>query len=81
VANYFAGFSALFVLRKKEPQLPRPFKVWGYPWTTLIFLAGSFVFLIGDIFGDPLNALFALIFVIISVPAFLWIRKFNTSAL
>ena len=79
VANYFAGFSALFILRKKEPQLPRPFKTWGYPWTTLIFLIGSFIFLIGDIIGDPLNALFALAYVILSIPAFIWIRKLNLS--
>ena len=79
VANYFAGFSALFILRKKEPDLPRPFKAWGYPWTTLIFLIGSLVFLIGDIIGDPLNAFFALLYVIISIPAFFWIKRLNVS--
>ncbi len=77
VANYFAGFSALFVLRKKEPDIPRPFKVWGYPWTTMVFLIGSFIFLIGDIIGDPLNSLFALIYVILSYPAFLYVKKIN----
>ena len=79
VANYFAGFSALFVLRKKEPDLERPFKVWGYPWTTLIFLIGSLVFLIGDIIGDPLNAFFALIYIILSIPAFFWVKRLNRS--
>ena len=77
VANYFAGFSSLFILRKKEPGLPRPFKAWGYPWTTLIFLTGSLIFLIGDVIGDPLNALFALIYVALSYPAFRLIKKLN----
>lgn len=30
---------AVFVLRKREPELPRPYKVWGYPWTPILFLA------------------------------------------
>lgn len=80
VANYFAGFSALFMLRKKEPEMERPFKAWGYPWTTLIFLIGSLVFLIGDIIGDPLNASFALIYIVLSIPAYFWIKKLNTTS-
>ncbi|HEY4949467.1 MAG TPA: amino acid permease, partial [Candidatus Acidoferrales bacterium] len=30
---------ALILLRLKEPGLPRPYRVWGYPWTPLIFLS------------------------------------------
>ena len=29
----------LFILRKKAPDLPRPYKVWGYPYTPLLYLA------------------------------------------
>ena len=32
---------ALFRLRRKEPSLSRPYRAWGYPWTTLIFLAAA----------------------------------------
>jgi APA family basic amino acid/polyamine antiporter len=28
----------LFVLRRREPSLPRPYQVWGYPVTPLVFL-------------------------------------------
>ena len=34
-----ATVAAVFVLRKREPDLPRPYKVWGYPWTPILFLA------------------------------------------
>lgn len=80
VVNYFAGFSSLFVLRKKEPGLERPFKAWGYPWATSVFLIGSLVFLIGDIIGDPLNALFALLFVVLTIPAFFLVKRLNAPA-
>ena len=29
---------AVFVLRKREPELPRPYRVWAYPWTPMLFL-------------------------------------------
>jgi len=77
VANYFLGFSSLVHLRKKEPDLQRPFKTWGYPVTTLIFLVGSLLFLIGDIFGDPVNALFAFIFIVVTFPAYKLVARIN----
>ncbi len=79
VLNYFTGFSSLIYLRKIEPELKRPFKTWGYPATTMIFLMGSFIFLIGDIFGDPLSALFALIFVAITYPAYKLVMRSSQS--
>jgi len=30
--------AAVLILRKKEPELVRPYKVWGYPFTPLIFI-------------------------------------------
>jgi APA family basic amino acid/polyamine antiporter len=31
--------SCVIVLRIRRPEMPRPFKAWGYPWTPLAFLA------------------------------------------
>jgi APA family basic amino acid/polyamine antiporter len=33
--------AGVFVLRWRQPNLPRPYKAWGYPVTPLIFLAIS----------------------------------------
>jgi len=46
VANYTLSYTSLFVLRKREPDMPRPYRAWGYPWTTAIALAASAAFLI-----------------------------------
>src|SRR5437899_4698001 len=32
---------ALIRLRRKEPALPRSYRVWGYPWTPLLFGAAA----------------------------------------
>ena len=44
---YGSGFISLFVLRFREPDLPRPFRAWGYPWTTLAVVVLSGVFVAG----------------------------------
>ena len=31
VANYTLSFIAVFVLRRREPDKPRPYRAWGYP--------------------------------------------------
>jgi APA family basic amino acid/polyamine antiporter len=46
VANYTLSYTSLFVLRKREPDMPRPYRAWGYPWTTAIALAASAMFLL-----------------------------------
>src|SRR4030095_4003323 len=46
VANYTLSYTSLFVLRCREPDMPRPYRAWGYPWTTAVALVASAVFLI-----------------------------------
>ncbi len=79
VINYLAGFSSLFYLRKKEPKLKRPYKTFGYPWTPILFLAGAVTFFIGDIFSEPMNAVFAIAYLLLSYPAFKLINKLNSN--
>jgi APA family basic amino acid/polyamine antiporter len=70
VANYTLTYTSLFVLRKKEPQMDRPYRAWGYPWTTAIALGGSVLFLVGSIATDRDNAPLALGMLVLSYPVF-----------
>jgi len=70
VANYTLTYTSLFVLRKKEPQMDRPYRAWGYPWTTAIALGGSVLFLIGSIATDRDNVPLALGMLVLSYPVF-----------
>lgn len=36
---YALAVAAVFVLRRKRPDLSRPYRTWGYPWTPALFLA------------------------------------------
>jgi len=59
-ANYVVCCLALVVLRRREPDRPRPFRAWGYPWSAALVLAGAAAFLAGAAAGDTINAAGAL---------------------
>jgi len=71
VANYAMAYISVIVLRRREPDLPRPYRVWGYPWTTLIVLLGSVTFLIGAVISDKRHSLWALLILAASYPLYL----------
>lgn len=45
--------AGVFVLRRREPDIPRPYRTWGYPWPPLIFLAVSGWSLTFMLFNQP----------------------------
>jgi basic amino acid/polyamine antiporter, APA family len=70
VANYTLSYWSVFVLRKKEPSMPRPYRAWGYPYTTALALIGSILFLVGSIVTDRHNAPLALLLLVASYPIY-----------
>jgi len=78
VANYALSFIALFVLRAREPNAPRPFKAWGHPITTAIAIVASIAFLIGAVIGDPRNSIWAVALLAVSFPIYRLIRREQT---
>ncbi len=63
----------LMVLRRRRPDLPRPYRMWGYPVTPLLFLAVAAWFLINTLITRPAPALAGLAFIVSGVPVyFLW---------
>lgn len=55
-----SGIAALLLLRRQQPELPRPFRCWGYPFTPLLVGAVSLAFLVGALLTDTSNSLLAL---------------------
>ncbi|MGC1483911.1 MAG: APC family permease [Candidatus Acidiferrum sp.] len=70
VANYTLSYTSLFLPRKKEPEMARPYRAWGYPWTTGIALVASAIFLVGSILTDQKNAPWALAMLVLSYPVY-----------
>jgi basic amino acid/polyamine antiporter, APA family len=66
VAVYLSGFTSLLVLRRTRPELPRPYKAWWYPWSTLAVCFASAAFLVGSVLGDLRHSLFTAILIFLS---------------
>jgi APA family basic amino acid/polyamine antiporter len=75
VANYTLSFISVFVLRRREPDKERPYRAWGYPWTTALALIGSILFLVGAIASDTRNSIYALALLAVSYPVFRFVRS------
>jgi APA family basic amino acid/polyamine antiporter len=74
---YLSGFAALIVLRRREPDLERPYRAWGYPWTTTVVIVGALAFLAAAIVADSLNALYTIALILISYPAYLYVKRLS----
>jgi APA family basic amino acid/polyamine antiporter len=61
VANYTLSFAAVFALRRRAPDAPRPYRAWGHPLTTALALAASVAFLVGAVLVDRRNSIYALV--------------------
>ena len=75
VVNYALTFSTVFVLRRRQPDAPRPFRVPGYPWVPGIALAGSLGFIVAALMGDFSNSLVAVALVAVSWPVYRLFRR------
>jgi APA family basic amino acid/polyamine antiporter len=82
VANYTLSFVSVFVLRRREPEKERPYRAWGYPWTTALALIGSVLFLVGaiaaDIAGRTRYSIYALGLLLVSYPLFRFMKLLGT---
>jgi APA family basic amino acid/polyamine antiporter len=52
---YAAGAYGVFVLRRKEPGTPRPYKVPGYPVLPWVFIVFAITFLVLTVYQDITN--------------------------
>jgi APA family basic amino acid/polyamine antiporter len=92
---YVANASAVIVLRRREPDAPRPFKVPGYPFVPVAFILFGVVYLVltlcNDVtayraakaLGQPalLNSVLGLSLVFLGTPVYLYYqrRKFRAA--
>jgi APA family basic amino acid/polyamine antiporter len=72
-------------LRKKLPNQPRPYKIWGYPVVPILFIAFSAFYLITTVYNDVnnylhhrqpvINSLLGLVITGLGLPLYFYYRK------
>ena len=68
--------ASLFILRLKEPYLERPYRVWGYPMTPLIFLMVNAWILFYTFRERPLESFVGIGIILLSISIY-YISKFH----
>ncbi|HYU78854.1 MAG TPA: amino acid permease [Vicinamibacterales bacterium] len=73
----FAGIAvaAVFVLRARNPQAPRPFKAIGYPVTPAIFVIASLAIVLNAIFTNPRVTLAGVLVILSGIPLYWWFSR------
>jgi APA family basic amino acid/polyamine antiporter len=66
---------ALFVLRRREPEAPRPYRTWGYPFTPLLMLLFAVLLFVGYCLSNPFPSAIAAVALVISYPLFRLIKR------
>ena len=72
---WIASASTVFVLRKKQPDLERPYKVWGYPYVPAFFIIFSSAIMVNTFFESPEQSLMGLGLTLLGIPAYLYWKK------
>jgi basic amino acid/polyamine antiporter, APA family len=70
---YALAVAGVFVLRRKRPELPRPYRVWGYPFVPILFLLASVGMIANALWTDPVGTGVTLLIILAGVPLYyLW---------
>ncbi|NUO78859.1 amino acid permease, partial [candidate division KSB1 bacterium] len=74
---FFYGLTALsvIVLRRKMPNVPRPYKAWGYPVATLAFALVAALFVLNTLVGETRNALIGIGILLLGLPLYWYWTK------
>ena len=76
---YAAAALAVVVLRRKRPQLARPYRVWAYPILPVAFAAAALIIIINELARSPREAGIGLGLVLLGIPVyFVWTRFART---
>ena len=71
--------ASVFVLRRTQPDLPRPYRTLGYPWVPAAFVVVAAVFILNIAYNSPMETGLGLLFMAAGLPLYwFWQRRAPT---
>ncbi len=67
--------AAVFILRAREPEWPRPYRVSGYPVVPMIFILTSLAFVLNSLIERPIESLLGCGITLLGLPAYWYWRR------
>ena len=77
---YALSCAAVMRLRAKRPDLERPYRAWGYPFTPIVFIVFALWLVVNTIAQSPRDAAIGAGLVLIGLPFFYYFRRRERSA-
>lgn len=72
---HVATAAAVFVFRRRRPELPRPYRTWGYPVVPALFIAACVLLLGNTLAASPAESLLGLGLLVLGLPAYVLFRR------
>lgn len=72
---YALVVAGVLMLRRRRPGAVRPYRVWGYPWTPLLFLAVAIAFVLSCFVTTPGSSFAGLALILSGIPLYLYWRR------
>lgn len=72
---YGMATASVFVLRRRRPDMPRPYKTLGYPVVPLLFLMGALVLEISTLWTKPRESLAGIALILLGLPFYFYWRR------
>ncbi|MDI9311885.1 MAG: amino acid permease [Limnohabitans sp.] len=72
---YASTTYGVIVLRRKMPDVTRPYKVFGYPYIPILFIIFSLGLFINTIITKPREAILGLFLILLGIPMYYWFQK------
>jgi basic amino acid/polyamine antiporter, APA family len=66
--------ASLFVLRRRNPEAPRPFRAWGYPWAPAIFVVAGGAMVVNEMIRNGAPALAGVAIIAAGVPVYFFFK-------
>lgn len=72
---YMVAASTIFVFRKREPEVPRPYRTWGYPVVPVLFIVAATVLLYFTFKENLKNSIAGTLVIVAGIPIFYYFAR------
>ncbi|HTM50259.1 MAG TPA: amino acid permease [Bryobacteraceae bacterium] len=70
--------AAVIVLRRKRPDMARPYRTFGYPWVPIVFVISALSLIVSTLVNSPRESMMGIVLVLIGLPFYYYWSKRRT---
>jgi len=64
--------AAVIILRRRRPDLERPYHTWGYPWVPVVFVCVALALILSTLIDSPRESLMGIALIVLGLPFYFY---------